>query len=137
MVLSEAQARLYSADALAFYGDSVYEELVRRYLVLQSNRAAARLHEEKIQLVCAEFQAEGYDKLLSYLTETEMGVLKRGRNAAVHVPRHTTAMIYHKATGLEALFGYLALIGAKERLEELFEVLLCECKSDPLFSMKE
>ncbi|MCC8110158.1 MAG: hypothetical protein LIO74_00510 [Ruminococcus sp.] len=47
MNLSEAQAREYSADALAFYGDSVYEELVRRYLVLQANQPAAKLHEKK------------------------------------------------------------------------------------------
>jgi len=124
MNLSEAQAREYSADALAFYGDSVYEELVRRYLVLQANQPAAKLHEKKIELVCAEFQAQGYDKILLHLTETELGVMKRDRNAAVHVPRHTAAMTYHKVTGCEALFGYLALIGAEQRLEELFHILL-------------
>ena len=124
MILSEAQARLYSADALAFYGDSVYEVLVRRHLVLRANQPAAKLHEEKIQLVCAEFQAQGYDKLRPVLTETEAAVMKRGRNASVHVPRHTSAAAYHKATGLETLFGYLALTGKQVRLEELFAVMM-------------
>lgn len=117
-------AKQYSPATLAFYGDSVYEVLVRRYLVLQANCPASQLHDRKIQLVCAGFQAACYDGLLSRLDEDEAAILRRGRNAAVTVPRHTSALVYHKATGLEALFGYLALVGAKTRLNQLFQWMM-------------
>lgn len=121
--LTQAQARQYSPLALAFLGDSVYEILVREYLVREANRPAAKLHEQKIQLVCAAFQAQAIDRLIPLLTEEETAVYKRGRNANNTVPRHTSAQDYHKATGLEALFGYLHLLGERARLEELFAVI--------------
>lgn len=121
--LTQAQARQYSPLALAFLGDSVYEILVREYLVREANRPAAKLHEQKIQLVCAAFQAQAIDRLIPLLTEEETAVYKRGRNANNTVPRHTSAQDYHKATGLEALFGYLHLLGEWARLEELFAAI--------------
>ena len=121
--LTQAQARKYSPLALAFLGDSVYEILVREYLVREANRPAAKLHEQKIQLVCAAFQAQAIDRLIPLLTEEETAVYKRGRNANNTVPRHTSAQDYHKATGLEALFGYLHLLGEQARLEELFAAI--------------
>ncbi|MFR2444161.1 MAG: Mini-ribonuclease 3 [Ruminococcus sp.] len=121
--LTQAQARQYSPLALAFLGDSVYEILVREYLVREANRPAAKLHEQKIQLVCAAFQAQAIDRLIPLLTEEEIAVYKRGRNANNTVPRHTSAQDYHKATGLEALFGYLHLLGEQARLEELFAAI--------------
>ena len=121
--LTQAQARQYSPLALAFLGDSVYEILVREYLVREANRPAAKLHEQKIQLVCAAFQAQAIDRLIPLLTEAETAVYKRGRNANNTVPRHTSAQDYHKATGLEALFGYLHLLGEQARLEELFAAI--------------
>ena len=121
--LTQAQARQYSPLALAFLGDSVYEILVREYLVREANRPAAKLHEQKIQLVCAAFQAQAIDRLIPLLTEEEMAVYKRGRNANNTVPRHTSAQDYHKAAGLEALFGYLHLLGERARLEELFAAI--------------
>lgn len=121
--LTQAQARQYSPLALAFLGDSVYEILVREYLVREANRPAAKLHEQKIQLVCAAFQAQAIDRLIPLLTEEETAVYKRGRNANNTVPRHTSAQDYHKATGLEALFGYLHLLGEQARLEELFSAI--------------
>ena len=121
--LTQAQARQYSPLALAFLGDSVYAMLVREYLVREANRPAAKLHEQKIQLVCAAFQAQAIDRLIPLLTEEEIAVYKRGRNANNTVPRHTSAQDYHKATGLEALFGYLHLLGEQARLEELFAAI--------------
>ena len=121
--LTQAQARQYSPLALAFLGDSVYEILVREYLVREANRPAAKLHEQKIQLVCAAFQAQAIDRLIPLLTEEETAVYKRGRNANNTVPRHTSAQDYHKATGLEALCGYLHLLGEQARLEELFAAI--------------
>ena len=89
----------------------------------EANRPAAKLHEQKIQLVCAAFQAQAIDRLIPLLTEEEIAVYKRGRNANNTVPRHTSAQDYHKATGLEALFGYLHLLGEQARLEELFAAI--------------
>ena len=111
--LTQAQARQYSPMALAFLGDSVYEVMVREYLLRQANQPAAKLHDQKVQLVCAAFQAAAAERLLPHLTEDEAGV-----------PRHTSAQDYHRATGLESLFGYLHLTGAGERLEELFEIVM-------------
>lgn len=95
--LTQAQARQYSPMALAFLGDSVYEVMVREYLLRQANQPAAKLHDQKVQLVCAAFQAAAAERLLSHLTEDEAGVYKRGRNANNTVPRHTSAQDYHRA----------------------------------------
>lgn len=122
--LTQAEARLYSPLALAFLGDSVYEVMAREYLLRKANQPAAKLHEQKVQLVCAPFQAAAAERLLPHLTEEETGVYKRGRNANNTVPRHTAAQDYHKATGLESLFGYLYLMGAQERLEVLFQIAI-------------
>lgn len=116
--------REYSPLALAFYGDSVYDMLVRRHLLTQANRQAAKLHQQKIQLVCAAAQAKAATQILPLLTEEELSVYKRGRNAHNTVPRHTAAKDYHMATGLEALFGYLSLQGSQQRLEALFEEII-------------
>ncbi|MFR6075935.1 MAG: Mini-ribonuclease 3 [Ruminococcus sp.] len=96
--LTQAEARQYSPMALAFLGDSVYEVMVREYLLRAANQPAAKLHDQKVQLVCAGFQAAAADRLLPVLTENETGVYKRGRNANNTVPRHTSAQDYHKAT---------------------------------------
>lgn len=122
--ITERAARQYGAAALAFYGDSVYEMLTRRYLLSQGNLPVGLLHEEKVHLVCASFQAAGYERVLPILTEEERAVLLRGRNAHVTVPQHVAPADYRRATGLEALFGYLALQGAWERLEELFRAVV-------------
>lgn len=113
----------YSPLALAFLGDGVFDLMVREKLLRQANRQAAKLHKEKIQLVCASAQAKAADLLLPQLTEEELAVYKRGRNAHNTVPRRTAAQDYHKATGLEALFGYLWLKGETQRLTELFAMI--------------
>ena len=106
---------------LAFIGDAVYE-LMLRDLVLSS--AAARvetLHRDAVYYANASFQAQAAERLLPLLSEEEAGVYKRGRNAhATHTPKNKTEAEYHKATGLEALFGWLYLRGESERLQTLF-----------------
>ena len=73
--ITASQARQYSPLALAFLGDSVYEVMVRERLLLEANQPAAKLHEKKVQLVCAEFQAQAADRILSQLTEDELVLL--------------------------------------------------------------
>ena len=130
--LTQAQARQYSPLALAFLGDSVYEIMVREQLVLEANQPAAKLHEKKVKLVCAEFQAQAAQRIIPLLTEEELAVYKRGRNANNTVPRHASAQDYHKATGLESLFGYLHLMGADQRLEALFAEIYPQAESSAL-----
>lgn len=125
-ILTPIEAKQYSPLTLAFLGDSVYEIRVREMLLFEANQPAARLHDKKVKLVCAEFQAQAVEQLLPVLTEEETAVYKRGRNANATPPRHASAKDYHAATGLECLFGYLHLIGAEERLEELFQRIFSE-----------
>lgn len=124
-VLSEREANNYSPLSLAFLGDSVYDTLVREYLLQQANMPVAKLHSAKIKLVCAEFQSAAYDTVADLLTEHELAVLKRGRNATGNtVPKHAEAAQYRRATAIESLFGYLFLTGQNERIRELFSVML-------------
>lgn len=120
MGLSEAEARQYSPLALAFLGDSVYELLVRSAIVREANTSAQKLHNAKIRFVCAAFQARASERLADTFTENELAVWHRGRNAGAHPPKNADPADYRKATGFEAVFGYLHLMGDTERIQELF-----------------
>ena len=123
--LTEREANTYSPLTRAFLGDSVYDTLVREHLLRQANMPVAKLHSAKIKLVCAEFQSKAYDLVAEKLTEHELAVLKRGRNATGNtVPKHADAAEYRRATALECLFGYLYLTGGNDRIQELFELII-------------
>ena len=123
--LTEREANTYSPLTLAFLGDSVYDTLVREYLLKQANMPVAKLHSAKIKLVCAEFQSRAYDLVAEKLSEHELSVLKRGRKATGNtVPKHADAAEYRRATALECLFGYLYLTGKNDRIRELFEIII-------------
>ena len=123
--LTEREANTYSPLSLAFLGDSVYDTLVREHLLRQANMPVAKLHSAKIKLVCAEFQSKAYDLLAEELSEHELAVLKRGRNATGNtVPKHADAAEYRRATAVECLFGYLYLTGQDQRIKELFAVMM-------------
>jgi ribonuclease-3 family protein len=123
--LNEREANSYSPLTLAFLGDSVYDTLVREYLLHKANMPVAKLHSAKIKLVCAEFQSKAFDIVAQALSEHELSVLKRGRNATGNtVPKHADTGEYRRATGLECLFGYLYLTGQNERISELFNLII-------------
>ena len=123
--LTEREANSYSPLTLAFLGDSVYDTLVREYLLRRAKMPVAKLHSAKIKLVCAEFQSKAYDLVAEKLSDHELAVLKRGRNATGNtVPKHADAAEYRRATALECLFGYLYLTGGNERINELFELII-------------
>lgn len=119
--LSEKEARQFSPLTLAFLGDSVYELMIRTMMTIQGNTAVKHLHDAKIQLVCAAYQARASERI--QLTENEQAVFQRGRNAVTNssIPKSAAPADYRKATGLEAVFGYLHLSGNTERLESLFQ----------------
>jgi ribonuclease-3 family protein len=109
---------------LAFVGDGVFELLVRERLALAGNRPARSLHALAVKKVRASAQAKAYHALEPVLSEDEAAILKRGRNAnATRAPRGCAPAEYRKATGVEALFGYLYLMGDISRVNELFAVV--------------
>ena len=115
---------LLSPSTLAFVGDAYYGLLVREMLA-EVNRPSGVLHSESVKLVKAGAQAEAFNVIEPHLSEKELGIYKRGRNAHVSsVPKNSTAGEYHSATGVEALFGYLHLAGEDERAKELFSLIL-------------
>lgn len=123
--LTEREVSTYSPLGLAFLGDSVYDTLVREYLLRIADTQVAKLHNMKVKLVCAEFQSEKYDVIAEVLDEKEFSVLKRGRNATGNTaPKHANPAQYRRATGLESLFGYLYLLGRNERIAELFDIII-------------
>ena len=78
-----------------------------------------------MSLVCAPRQAELSQIILPLLTEEEQSVFRRGRNANVHsIPAHASRAEYQQATALEALFGYLYLLGRKDRINQLFDAMM-------------
>ena len=112
---------------LAFIGDCVYEILVRETLVLNANRPINDLHKESVKFVSAKAQTLAYDKIKDCLTEQEIAIYKRGRNAKVgHNPKSASQGEYHIATGVEALFGYLYLTEQTQRIKELFQIIINE-----------
>lgn len=127
--LTEKEAAAYSPNVLAFYGDSVYETMVRKRVVTEHQTNAGRLHELAVERVRAGYQSEAVSVIEPMLNEREADILRRGRNAGgISVPKSAKPSEYRRATALEALFGYLSLIGQEERLEELFSAI---CKALP------
>ena len=125
--LTDDQLRAISSIGLAHMGDAVFEVMVRTWLCAHGKATGKGLHQATIRLVCAESQAEKAEHILPLLTEEEMAVFKRGRNAQVHsVPGHASRAQYGEATALEALLGWLWLKGRKDRVNELFCTMMEE-----------
>ncbi|MDP3386155.1 MAG: ribonuclease III domain-containing protein [Eubacteriales bacterium] len=119
--------RLMSPLQLAYIGDAVYELLVRSYLIENHDMNVNDLHRKAILFVKAEAQAEAFRFVENSLTEEELRIVKRGRNAkSVTVPKNAKLTDYKYATGLEALFGYLYMSNQTQRIEELFEKIKTE-----------
>lgn len=111
---------------LAFVGDCVFELFVRERLVCQANCPVQQLHTKSVAQVRCDAQAKSMEKLMDCLTEEEISVYKRGRNAKTSVPKNASSADYHAATGFEAMFGYLYLKGEIERLRQLFSLICGE-----------
>lgn len=128
---------LLSPSVLCFVGDSVYSLLVRTKLA-EINRPSAQLHKLSVELVKASAQAKALGLILPILTETELGVFKRGRNFHTSSsPKSATKSEYHTATGLECLFGYLYLLGEDKRMNELFSNIWQDFKNNMEESVNE
>lgn len=123
--LTKAEARALGGLTLAFFGDSVYEVLVRERIVKGGTLPVNTLHKKAVEKVNAGFQSKAFEAIEPLLSEDELEIFKRGRNATGNnVPRSSNSKDYRRATGFEALFGYLYLIGENDRIAELFEVVM-------------
>ena len=121
--LPDVDVRTYSPLVLAYIGDAVYEIVIRSVLVGRGNAQANRLHRKASALVNAGAQSAALERIKALLTEEEMHIFKRGRNAnSATMAKHATMSDYRRATGLEALMGYLYLTGQKERAWALFRL---------------
>ena len=126
--MTAAQVNAMSSLALAHVGDAVFELLVRMYLAEEGLETSGGLHDAAVAMVNAGAQARDIRQILAELDEEELAVFHRGRNARVNsVPRHAKVGEYHEATGLEALLGYLYLLGRRERVNALFCRILEGC----------
>ena len=109
--------RTYSPLTLAFVGDCIYDLVIRTIVVERGNTAPGVLHTKKSSIVKAQAQAAQADALMEELTAEEQAVYRRGRNAHSHsVAKNASIGDYRKATGLEALYGFLYLTDQTDRL---------------------
>ena len=120
--VTEKQARELNPLVLAYIGDSVQMLYVRTRTALESGCKAGVLHKMVSQEVKAHSQAVAAEKIMPLLTEEEQGVYRRAKNSHTNnIAKNATSVDYRKASGLEALIGYLYIIGQNERLRELLE----------------
>ncbi len=119
----EVDIRSYSPLTLAYIGDSVYDVMVRTVIVGRGNQSANRLHKTAVHFVNAGTQARMAEALQETFTEEEADIYRRGRNAkAYSTAKNASVADYRKATGFEALLGYLYLMDKPDRAIELVKL---------------
>lgn len=115
--LRETDIRTYSPLTLAYIGDSIYDLVIRTMLVEKGNAQVNRLHKKASELVKAPTQKDILHAIMELLTEEEVAVYKRGRNAkSFTTAKNASVTDYRTATGLEALVGYLYLTEQMDRI---------------------
>lgn len=128
--LGNTDIKTYSPLTLAYIGDAVYEIVIRTILVEKGNAQVNKLHQRASKLVKASAQSEIIEKLKEDLTEEELVVYKRGRNAKSYtMAKNATMSDYRRATGFEALMGYLYL---KEDFCRIVELVRAGIREDQI-----
>ena len=118
----EVDIRTYSPLTLAFLGDCIFDLVIRTVIVERGNRAADSLHKQKSEIVKASAQSSLVEAILEDLTEMELTVYRRGRNAKSYTSaKNASISDYRRATGFEALMGYLYLTDQEDRMIELIK----------------
>lgn len=121
--LREVDIRTYSPLTLAYIGDAVYDLIIRTVVVQKGNTSANKLHKQTIEYVKAPAQAGLIEAIMEDLTEEEAGIYRRGKNAKPYtMAKNATMNEYKKATGFEALVGYLYLTDKVDRILELIQI---------------
>lgn len=117
----------YSPLALAYIGDSVYDLKIKSCFVFRSNMQPEKYHKKVSTIVSANAQSAFIETYLDKLTEEELSVYKRARNSSPHTKAKNASLEnYLKATGFEAVIGYLYMSGQLERLEEIINASIAD-----------
>ncbi|MCI8346334.1 MAG: ribonuclease III [Bacilli bacterium] len=112
---------------LAYLGDTIYEDYIRRFLIDKGINHVDKLQKDSIQYVSAKGQARYLKEMLNtnYFTEEEIDIIKRARNYKTNShPKNCDIITYKLATGLEALIGYLSLSNRQDRIEQIMKHIL-------------
>ncbi|MCR5278102.1 MAG: ribonuclease III [Lachnospiraceae bacterium] len=118
--LNDTEPEQVAPLILAHLGDCVYEIVVRTVIDTRTNRQINKIHNEIIKYVSAGAQSKIITALIPELTEEELAIFHKGKNTHTNsFPKNGTKADYHRATGFEALVGYLYLKGRTERMLEL------------------
>lgn len=118
----EVDIRTYSPLTMAYIGDAIYDLVIRTVVVERGNRSANDLHRQTTQYVKAGAQARMIEALSDLLTDEEANIYRWGSNAKFHTKAKNASLTeYRRATGMEALMGYLYMTGRTERLLELVQ----------------
>lgn len=127
--LKEVDINSYSPLALAYIGDSIYDLIIKTTVINEGNAQVQKLHKKTSSLVQASTQSLMMRTMQEHLTEEEHGVYKRGRNAkSVSPAKNQSITDYRRATGFEALMGYLYLKKDWKRMLELVKIGLDSIK---------
>lgn len=129
--IEDVDINTYSPLTLAFIGDCVFDLVIRSVIVCRANRQPNKLHKLKADVVKAQTQSEMAKALMDDMTEEEAAVYKRGRNAhSFSSAKNASIQDYRRATGLEALIGYLYLLNRSDRILELISLGLRKLEID-------
>lgn len=121
--MKEVDAGEYSPLTLAYIGDSIYDLIIKSLVVNEGNKQVQKLHKETSALVQASTQSRMMRTMQEYLTEEEHTIYKRGRNAkSVSPAKNQSITDYRRATGFEALLGYLYLKKEWKRMLDLVKI---------------
>ena len=123
VILTEKDAKNLNSQVLAYVGDGVYTLFIRTMLMQENNVTANKLHAMCNNFVQAKGQSDATNNILKMLNENELAVFKRARNyKTANIAKHADVIDYKRATGFEAVLGFLYLTGQKERLNEILEL---------------
>ena len=121
--MEEVDIREYSPLTLAYIGDCIYDLVIKSLVINEGNKQVNKLHQETSKLVQASAQSLMMRTMQEHLTEEEHAVYKRGRNAkSVSPAKNQSSTYYRRATGFEALLGYLYLKKDYKRLLDLVKI---------------
>lgn len=121
--LKEVDAAGYSPLVLAYIGDCIYDLIIKTMIISRGNKQVHKLHEETSRFVQASTQSLMMREMQGHLTEEEHAVYRRGRNAkSVSPAKNQSITDYRRATGFEALLGYLYLKKEYQRVMELVKI---------------
>jgi ribonuclease-3 family protein len=123
--------RTYSPLTLAYIGDAIFEMIIRTLIVEKGQRATNTLHKHTTKIVCAQTQAQMIEAVFDFLNEEEQEVYRRGKNTKIHSSAKNASLTdYRKATGFEALCGYLFLKNETARIISIIKQALEKANID-------